>query len=134
MDSILTSVKSLLGLMEEITEFDEQIMMYINSAIFTLAQLGVGPSTIFKVTTKEDTYEDYLGDDLQRFPGVPMYLYYRTRLGFDPPSNSFMIEQIQQEITELEWRMRVETETPVKTGSDSEEPPVEDEEQGGDYS
>lgn len=126
MESILTSVKSLLGLSEEFVEFDEQIMMHINSAIFTLAQIGVGPISIFKVTGKEDTFEDYLGDDLPKFPGVSTYLYYRTRLGFDPPTNSFMIEQIKNEIAELEWRMQVEKEIPLKEVVEESENEEED--------
>lgn len=43
MDSILTSVKKLLGIAEECTDFDADIIMYINMALFALVQMGVGP-------------------------------------------------------------------------------------------
>lgn len=106
MDSILESVKSLLGLMEENTFFDEQIKININSAIAILSQIGVGPKEGFVVTGKEDTYGDYLGENESVFSSnVKMYLYYRTKLGFDSTGlNSYMITQINNCIEELTCR------------------------------
>lgn len=103
-DSILTSVKKLLGLAEDNEEFDVDIIMNINGAISILTQLGVGPSEGFIVTNKEDTYEDWLGD-MTHLQLVKMYLYYRTRLSFDPPSQGSVMTSLQEQIKELEFRL-----------------------------
>ena len=44
MDSILTSIKKLLGITEEYEHFDQDIIMHINSVFSVLTQLGVGPA------------------------------------------------------------------------------------------
>lgn len=109
-ESILTSVKKLLGVTEECEEFDPDILMNINAAIFTLRQLGVGPKEGFTVTNKEQTFQEYIGDDVLNIPQVKMYLYYKVRLGWDTPTSSFVLENIKQEIAEAEWRMREQVE------------------------
>lgn len=111
-DSILNSVKKLLGYEPEYVEFDPDILININSAIFTLQQIGVGPESGFSVESEDDTYEDYLGSDSGlEIHAVKMYLYYKTKLGFDPPSNSFLVDKIKEEIRELEWRLIVQMES-----------------------
>lgn len=107
-DSILNSVKKLLGYEPEYEEFDADIMMNINAAIFTLRQLGVGPEEGFMVTGPDETYEMYLGQYNQEIPQVCMYLYYKTRLGFDPPQSSYLADQIKEAIKEAEWRLNVQ--------------------------
>lgn len=107
-DSILNSVKKLLGYEPEYEEFDADIMMNINAAIFTLRQLGVGPEEGFMVTGPYDTYEMYLGKYNQEIPQVCMYLYYKTRLGFDPPQSSYVADQIKEAIKEAEWRLNAQ--------------------------
>lgn len=111
MESILLSVKTQLGIPEEMTEFDSIILMNINSAIMALHQLGVGG--IFVVKSKDDTYDDYLGVDATKYNMVPMYLYYKTRLSFDTPTNSFMIQAIKDQISEIEYRLQVYAESGI---------------------
>lgn len=112
MDNILESVKKLLGIDESCTAFDADIIMNINAAIFTLRQLGIGPKTGFVLTTGEEVYEDYLGDvDDYIVSEVKMYLYYKTRLCFDPPSSSAVLECLKEMIKEAEWRLNVDVET-----------------------
>lgn len=103
-ESILTSVKILLGLSEDCIEFDLNIMMFINSAIATLTQIGVGPSRGFVVTSKDDTYGAWLGD-MTHMQDVKTYLYYKTRLAFDPPSSSSVMERFKEMIAESETRL-----------------------------
>lgn len=107
-DSILNSVKKLLGIEPDFTEFDIDVMMNINAAIMTLKQLGVGPSDGYTVTSAEDTYEDFLGEDNEETPQVKMYLFYKTRLGFDPPQSSVVTEAIKEMIRETEWRLNIQ--------------------------
>ena len=44
MESILTSIKKMLGIDEEYTHFDADVIMDINSVLMILTQLGVGPA------------------------------------------------------------------------------------------
>lgn len=106
-ESILTSVKKLLGILEDSTEFDSDIIMNINSAINTLWQLGVGKEG-FMVTSKEDTYADLLEDLAPMFQNVKMYLFFKTRLGFDPPQTQALITSTEKMISELEWRIQIQ--------------------------
>lgn len=110
-NSILSSVKKLLGLTEDNTEFDIDIIMNINSAITILNQIGVGPNEGFVVTSKEDTYEDWLGD-MKNLQSVKLYLYYKTRLSFDPPTQGSLIETLKEEIRELECRLNYQVDPP----------------------
>lgn len=109
-ESILNSVKKLVGLVPEFTEFDADILMNINAAIFTLRQLGVGPRKQFTVTNAEQTYADYLGKDCTETSQVKMYLYYKTKLAFDPPQSSLVAESIKEMIQEAEWRLQANVE------------------------
>lgn len=119
-DSILNSVKKLLGYEPEYVEFDPDILININSAIFTLRQLGIGPDYPYSIESEDETYEDYLGyDSGLEVHAVKMYLYYKTKLGFDPPSNSYMIDKIKEELRELEWRLIFQKE--ICEGGDHDE-------------
>lgn len=107
MESILDSVKKQLGLVD-VNEFDQEIIMHINGAIATLKQLGVGPQEeTFIVSNKEDTYVDYLGGNLAIISEVKLYLFYKTKLGFDPPQSSAVTEVLKEMISETEWRLNV---------------------------
>lgn len=104
-ESILNSVKKLLGIPKDLHEFDPDILMNINAAIFTLRQIGVGPEEIFTVNSEEQTYEDYLGSNNKEIPQVKMYLFYKTKLSFDPPTSGTVIECIKEFIREAESRL-----------------------------
>lgn len=106
MDSILNSVKKQLGLID-VSEFDADIIMHINGAISTLTQLGVGPEEGYVVMDDQNTYEQFLGEDHPAISQVKMYLYYKTKLGFDPPQSSAVIEVLKNMIAEAEWRLNV---------------------------
>lgn len=108
-DSILNSVKKQLGLFPEQKEFDPEIIMNINSAILTLKQIGVGPQfEPFVVEDDTQTYTDYLGVDSQEIAYVKMYLFYKTKMSFDPPMSSIVAEAMKAQISELEWRLNVQ--------------------------
>lgn len=107
-DSILKSVKKLLGYPVEETEFDTDILLNINSAIGTLTQLGVGPRNGYVVMGPDETYGDFLGENAERFPQVQMFLYMKTKLGFDSSTmSSSTIAMFQESIKELEFRLQV---------------------------
>lgn len=126
--SILNSVKKLLGLLPETKEFDADILMNINAAIFTLQQIGIGSSEqLFIVEDETQTYEIFLGEDTNKLESqVKMYLYYKTKLAFDPPQNGSLFESLKEMIKEAEWRLNTEVETFIPY-IESEEPTISDE-------
>lgn len=109
-DSILNSVKKLLGINPEEKDFDVDVLIQINSAISTLRQLGVGPSGGYTVSSEDDTFFSFLGEDVNEtiINQVRLYLYLKVRLGFDPPTSSFVMECLKETIRECEWRLSVE--------------------------
>ena len=109
MESILTSIKKLLGIDEEYTQFDSDIIMHINSVFLNLTQLGVGPSEGFQIEDDSDTWEDFIGDSNQ-LQAVKLYVYLKVKLLFDPPLSSSVIESMNRMITDLEWRLNVAVE------------------------
>lgn len=110
-DSILNTIKKLLGIDSEDSSFDMDIMVIINSIIPTLSQIGVGPSNGFIVTSVNDKWSDLYPDKPINLEGVKTYLYLKTKLIFDPPVNSTIIEAFNKNLNELEWRMMLAVET-----------------------
>ena len=109
-ESILLSIKQMLGLETDYTPFDQELLIHINTALFSLMQLGVGPSGGFDVDGAEKTWEDFLGDDLTQLKAVKSYIYYDVRLAWDPPSSGTVAKQFQEKHEELGWRLRHQTE------------------------
>lgn len=106
MDSILTSIKKLLGITEDYAHFDADIVMHINSAFSVLTQLGVGPEGGFHIEDSSAEWSEFLHDD-PRLEFVKTYVYLKVKLAFDPPISSAVIESINRQISELEWRINV---------------------------
>lgn len=112
MDSILTSIKKMLGITEEYTHFDPDIIMHINTAFMVLSQLGVGPPEGFSIQDADPTWGDYVTDE-SNLEAVKTYVHHRVKLLFDPPPNSFTIEAMNKVIAELEWRLNVASESEI---------------------
>lgn len=116
-DSILTSIKKNLGVVEDYIVFDSDITMYINSAFATLTQLGVGPAEGFMIEDKTATWTTFLGTDPRLNP-VKTYVQLRVRMLFDPPQTSYLVEAMKQQILEHEWRLNVHMEGIIWTDPD----------------
>lgn len=110
MDSILTSIKKLLGIEDGYTHFDSDIIIFINSALMTLTQLGVGPTEGFLIYGAEEKWVDFLGENLAMLIGVQTYVFNKVRLVFDPPTNSFVVDVIERQNKEFEWRLNIQSE------------------------
>ena len=104
--SILTSIKKLLGIAEDYTEFDEDIIIHINTVFLNLTQLGVGPKEGFSIEDDTAEWEDFIDDSLQ-LQAVKSYMYLKVKLLFDPPLSSSVIDSMNRMIAELEWRVNV---------------------------
>lgn len=108
MESILTSIKKLLGISEEYEQFDQDLIMHINSVFLILNQLGVGPSEGFFIYDDTAIWDDFLeGANIEL---VKSYMYLKVKLLFDPPLSSAVIEANNRMISEFEWRLNVAVE------------------------
>lgn len=110
-ESILTSVKKVLGIPEEYEVFDLDLLMHINSAFARLNQLGVGPALTFQIEDKTSTWDEFLQGNNDLSP-AKTYVSLKAKLIFDPPQTSFTQESIKQMIDQLEWTLNVAAETP----------------------
>lgn len=109
MESILTSIKKLLGISEEYAHFDNDIIMHINTSFMTLNQLGIGPEEGFTITSDEKTWSDFLNDS-KDVEAVKTYVYLQVKMVFDPPTSSSVLESMRRTVNELEWRLNVQAE------------------------
>lgn len=103
-DSILNSIKKMLGIQPEIVQFDDELILYINSILATLTQMDIGPSSSgYSISSSSDIWNNFLGDD-KRLESVKSYVYMKVRLIFDPPSQASVIDAYKEQIKEFEWR------------------------------
>lgn len=126
--SILTSIKKMLGITEEYEHFDQDLIIHINSALMILTQLGVGPAEGYSIRDKSTTWGDFLvGNNTQNSDimsiairqtkiqtqvinnvgMIQTYIYLKVKLSFDPPQNSFLVDSMTKIINEHEWRLNV---------------------------
>lgn len=110
MESILTSIKKMLGITEEYKHFDADLIMHINSVFMILNQLGVGPSEGFSIKGKDEVWADFMPEE-PRIELIKSYMYLKVKLLFDPPLGSAVIEVINRQINEFEWRLNVAVDT-----------------------
>ena len=110
MESILISIKKLLGITEEYNQFDPDIIMHINSVFMILTQLGVGPAEGFSIEDDTSVWSDFI-QDIKKLESVKTYIYLKVKLLFDPPLSSAVIESMNRLINELEWRLNVAAES-----------------------
>jgi len=112
-ESILDSVKKVLGLDIEYDAFDVDVVMLINSAFATLNQLGLGPKSGFSINDREEKWGDFI-EDTENINSVKTYVAISVRLIFDPPATSFVITAMETRLKELEWRLNVQVDsTPI---------------------
>ena len=111
MESILDTIKQLLGIPVEDESFDMDIKTHINTSTMILSQIGIGPKNGFIVTNKDQLWTDYIDSSTINLEGVKQYIYLKTKIIFDPPTNSTTIDAINKSLSELEWRMQLAVET-----------------------
>lgn len=107
-ESILQTIKKLIGLDNEDSSFNTDLIIHINSVFFILYQLGVGPDPAFSITGTGETWADFLGEDISKFEAIKTYIYMKTRIVFDPPTNATIMESLKSAIDEYEFRLNVE--------------------------
>lgn len=112
-ESILTSIKEALGIVPGYEVFDKTILLYINSAFFSLQQLGVHDKP-FSIDSDETVWSDY-SDNENIIEAVKPYIILKVKMVFDPPSTSFLLDAIDRQLKELEWRLNVEVDPKKST-------------------
>lgn len=105
-ESILQSIKKLLGISYDDTQFDQDIIIHINSVFASLSQIGIGPEDGFAITSDKEIWSDFIGSNkIQQM--VVTYTYIRVRLVFDPPTSSIIQQLMKDEMANLEWRLGI---------------------------
>lgn len=110
LNSILNSIKGLLGIMPDDKSFDLEIILHINSVFSILRQLGVGSENGFRITDEDDQWSDFLSDEI-RLAAVKDYMFMKVKIIFDPPASSALLESYKELIKEFEWRAYIEADT-----------------------
>ena len=112
-DSVLISIKKLLGLAAENTDFDLDIIIHINSVFAILQQLGVGPDNGFYIEDDTATWADYFSEEAPHLNMVKSYVGAKVRILFDPPVSSAVMESLNRICSEFEWRANVAAENKI---------------------
>ena len=111
MESILLSIKKLLGIPRDYKHFDTDIIMHINSVFMVLNQLGVGPVDGFVITDEYVTWDEFITDDDVLRENVKAYTGAKVRFQFDPPTSSALLGALERMIAEYEWRINTAVST-----------------------
>lgn len=111
MESILTSIKKMLGIDAECEDFDVDVIKHINTALFILTQIGVGPSKGFRITSDEETWDDFIPNmNEKNLEAIKTDICNRVKLLFDPSASTIITQTLKESVSELEWRLNVEAE------------------------
>ena len=102
MESILNSIKELLGGCAEDNRFDTDIITYINTQFTLLEQKGVTSEPGFQIEDDTATWNDYL-KDFQKYNYIKTYIYLKVKLIFDPPANATVLKSMESQVAELDW-------------------------------
>lgn len=111
-NSILVSIKKLLGLSAEYTPFDPDVIMHINSVFSTLTQLGVGPKEGFSIADETNTWDQFISDEDPRYNSIRSYIFLKVKLLFDPPTSTAVLQSYEKMVSEYEWRLNATAEFP----------------------
>lgn len=110
-DSILISIKKLLGISRDYKNFDLDITMHINTVFTTLNQLGVGPAEGFMIDDETTEWSEYIDSSDLKFNSVKSYIHLKVKLLFDPPANATVMQALKESINEIEWRLIVDADS-----------------------
>ena len=103
-ESILKTIKQLIGCPDDFEQFDLDLMIHINSAFATLTHLGVGPKEGYRITGAYNVWSEF-EDDSQKLSLIKDYVYIKTRLLFDPPTSGSLMDSLKEQLKEMEWRL-----------------------------
>ena len=105
-ESILKTIKQLVGCPDDFEQFDMDLTIHINSAFATLTQLGVGPKEGYRITGVDNVWNEF-EDDPQKLSLIKDYVYIKTRLLFDPPTIGSLMDSLKEHLKEMEFRLYI---------------------------
>lgn len=114
-ESILLTIKKMIGPSIEYPAFDTDLVVHINTALMVLNQLGIGPVEGFSITGEDETWSDLIGDT-KNLDAVKTYIYLKVRMAFDPPTTGAMTDAFKEMIKEYEWRLNVQVDPSLISG------------------
>lgn len=111
-DSVLDSIKPIIGIQESETSFDQTLIIHINSVFMILNQLGVGPDSVFTIQDNTATWSQFLldGDDAY-LALTKSYMALKVQAIFDPSTSGIVSNAIEKVILEMESRLVTQDET-----------------------
>lgn len=109
-ESILNSIKKLLNISSNVEVFDQDIALQINTALANLVQMGVGPENGYRINSASDTWADFVGQPTAEnnpllVENLKTYVFIKVKMMFDPPQNSAMIDAMERQAKEIEYRV-----------------------------
>lgn len=105
-ESILKTIKQLVGCPDDFEQFDLDLTIHINSSFATLTHLGIGPKEGYRITGVDNVWSEF-EDDPQKLSLIKDYVYIKTRLLFDPPTNGSLMDSLTEQLKEMEWRLYI---------------------------
>lgn len=109
-ESILDTVKKVLGLLPDVTAFDLDIVMHINGVIGSLWQFGVTSDASLAISDNTTLWSAITArQDILNL--IRPYMFMRVKFIFDPPASGFAISAMTQQIQQFEWRLVSAVET-----------------------
>lgn len=109
-ESILETIKKMLGLPKDEVSFDTDILVHINMVFSNLTQMGIGPEEGFTITGYDETWSQFITSDPLKTQQIKSYIYLKVKTVFDPSANSNVAEAFNKTMAELEYRLYVEEE------------------------
>ena len=103
-ESILKTIRGLMGPSADYEYFDSDLIIHINAAFSRLCQLGIGPETPFRIKGIEETWSDFIEPAYQE--EIKQYVFLKVKLIFDPPGNGTIVNVYKEQIDMLEWTLK----------------------------
>lgn len=119
-ESILKTIKSMLNIDSDITDFDQELIVLINASLSTLYQLGIGTAP-FKIAGTDETWSQLLGEKDYYLESVKELIYIDVRLIFDPPLSSMVTDAYKERRREDQWRIAAQVDMEEENGSEISE-------------
>ena len=116
-DSILETIKDMILGDKEEDSFDTELIADINAAFSELVQGGVGPQTGFEINGNTEKWKDFV-TSINQLSLVKTFVYYKTKLMFSPPENSFTCDALSKRADEQYWRLYIMADEVNKNGTD----------------
>ena len=120
-ESILDSIKSLLPIDKDITDFDGDLIVLINSSLSRLLQLGVGDKP-FRIEGSSETWGQLLNKE-EYLDAVKEVVFIDVKMVFDPPTSSVVMEALKAIRNEDMYRIttQIEIANPLEESGDEHE-------------